>query len=185
MTLGLLFALILSSLLPLQSPEEFARADAATRRLPPSAIPGIPTQVRRALERRGCTIPQLSGKDTPHNAARGAFTASSSIEWAVLCSRARTSSILVVAERSGTIVADFASRPDISRLQNAGQWGIIFSRWIGQATPENVRTLLTHEENGQLRVSVDHNGIHDAFVDKYSVVWYWDGKTWLRIQGSD
>jgi len=183
-TQGFLFAVILSSLLPLQSAEEFARADAVTRRLPPSAIPGIPAGVRRTLERRGCTIPQWYGGDAPHNAARGAFTAASSIEWAVLCSRAGTSSILVVAERSGTIVADFASRRDISFLQSS-PWGIIFSRWIGRGTSENVRTLMTHEENKQVRVSVKHDGIHDAFVDKYSVVWYWDGKSWLRIQGSD
>ena len=182
MTLTLLFALIFLHPVAFQSPEEFARADAATRRLP---IPGIPAQVRRTLERRRCTIPQWYGDDTPHNAARGAFTGPNRIEWAVLCSRARTSSILVVTERSGTIIADFASRRDISFLQKAGPWGIIFSRWIGQATPENVRTLLTHEENRQVRVSVEHDGIHDGFVDKYSVVWYWDGKRWLRIQGSD
>jgi hypothetical protein len=177
-------ALILSSGLALQSPEEFARADLATRRLAPSAIPGLPTQVRQALERRGCTIPQLSSKSVPHNAVRGAFTAPKRIEWAVLCSRAKTSSILVLGESSGTLVAQFAERPDVMSLQRAGPWGIVFSREVSAAMPETVR-MLRQRETGRAVPSINHDGIRDDFVDKYAVVWYRDGKTWLRIPGSD
>lgn len=177
-------ALMLASLLALQSPEEFARADAATRRLLPSAIVDLPAQVRRGLEARGCTIPQRYGSDAPHNAVRGAFTAPGRIEWAVLCSRSGTSSILVLRERSGTLVAELGARPDIRFLQRAGPWGIIFSREISLAMPQAVR-MLRSRETGRAQPSINHDGIHDAFVDKYAFVWYWDGKRWLRVAGSD
>jgi hypothetical protein len=177
-------AFIFWSVFALQSPEEFARADTATRRLPPSAIPGLPAPVRGALEQRACTIPQVSGKETPHNAARGVLTAPNQIEWAVLCSRAKSSSILVIRESSGALVAELARRPDVSFLQRAGPLGIIFSREISVATPDTVRTLRSRT-NGRSSPSTNHDGIRDEFVDKYAVVWYWDGKKWLRIQGSD
>jgi hypothetical protein len=176
-------ALLLASLLALQSVDEFARADEATRRLPPSAIPALPTQVRLTLERKGCTVPQVSGRNVPHNAVRGAFRASNTMEWAVLCSKARTSSILVVTERSGAVVAELATRADANFLQRAGPYGIIFSRNILLAPPDSVSRLRSRETGRA--TTVDHDGIRDEFVDKYASVWYWDGRDWLRIPGSD
>ena len=168
----------------MQSADEFTRADEATRRLPPSAIPALPAQVRLTLEHKRCTIPQVTGKnDAPHNAVRGAFMAPNTVEWAVLCSRARTSSILLVSERSGAVVAKLASRADANFLQRAGPYGIVFSRDIMLAPPESVRRLRSREI-GRAAVA-DHDGIRDEFVDKYASVWYWDGKRWLRIPGSD
>ena len=176
-------AFVLWSVIALQSPEELARADTETRRLPPSAIPGLPAPVRGTLERRGCTIPQVTGKDAPHNAVRGALTAPVQIEWAVLCSRAKASSILVIRESSGALVAELARRKDVSFLQRAGPLGIIFSRQISLAPPDSVRTLWSRA-TGRAS-SPTHDGIRDEFVDKYAVVWYQDRKKWLRLAGSN
>ncbi len=57
---GACVILLLSTVAVAQSPEEFAQADITIRRLAPSAMPGLSGPVRQALERRGCTIPQLS-----------------------------------------------------------------------------------------------------------------------------
>ncbi|HKC03365.1 MAG TPA: hypothetical protein VKC17_08685 [Sphingomicrobium sp.] len=180
---GACVILLLSTVAVAQSPEEFAQADITIRRLAPSAMPGLSGPVRQALERRGCTIPQLSWNTNPHNAARGAFTAPNGVEWAVLCSRKRISSILVLAESSGAVRASLARRPDVMSLQRSGQNGIVFSREISTAAPDIVRLLRRRESNQGAPVT--HDGIRDAFVDKYSTVWYRDGSVWRRIAGSD
>jgi hypothetical protein len=180
----LVLAFIFRSVVAPQSPEEFARADAETRRLPPSAIPGLPAPVREALEQRGCTIPQVTGKDAPHNAVRGALTAPTAIEWAVLCSRSKVSSILVIRESSGVVVSELARREDVSFLQRAGPLGIIFSREISVATRDAVRTLRSRA-NGRSSSPTNHDAIRDEFVDKYAIVWSWDGRKWLRLAGSN
>jgi hypothetical protein len=178
-------ALIVSSLSAVQLAGEFAQADLVTRRLPPSAIRRLPAAVRRALERRGCTIPQLTYKGAPPNAVRGAFTAPGRKEWAVLCSGERVSSILVLREHSGALAADLARKPDVDFLQNAGpRWGIVFSREITAARPPYVRICNLNETERPGRL-IDHDGIRDAFVDKASVAWYLERGQWRRFGCSD
>src|SRR5262245_40328169 len=69
--------------------------DASTVRLKPSVFPDLPVTVRRYLERRGCEVPQSFSDKTPHNVVRGRFTSATRMDIAVLCSKARVSTILV------------------------------------------------------------------------------------------
>lgn len=168
-----------------QLPQDFTRADAATRRLAPSAIPNVPPKVRRTLEQRGCTVPQVPGKAAPHNAIRGAFTVRGTAEWAVLCSREKVSSIVVIAESSGAIVAEVGPRADALSLQTISPPDTIwYSRAISRVDARRVR-IVALRELGRSAPAIVHDGIDDAFVEKASVVWYWDGKTWLRFTGAD
>jgi len=80
---------------PTPAQDAWDRADSATTRLPPSGFSQLPPGVRRALEERGCMIPQSSERRQPHNVIRGEFQQPGQLDWAVLCSRARVSTILV------------------------------------------------------------------------------------------
>jgi len=81
-----------------------AIAEAATaqefsiRWLSPSAFPQVPQVIRRALESRGCVIPQFRFPHNPnrvHNVIRGSFARRGQVDWAVLCSRQGRSSIMI------------------------------------------------------------------------------------------
>src|SRR5262245_5507078 len=79
--------------LSLQGQPQFVKAP--IRRLPPKTFRQLPTAVVESLEARKCLIPQIWHDETPHNVIRGSFTGAKRDEWAVLCSRTRTSSILI------------------------------------------------------------------------------------------
>jgi hypothetical protein len=167
-----------------QSPEDWTRADEATVRLRPSKIPVLPAEVREELERRGCTVPQPFTGRSPQNAVTGRFTSAIRIDWAVLCSRARASSILVFRGGSAKEVVEIAKAPDRHYLQGVGGGSIGFSRALGVASPQFIRE---HYETygGPKPPLLGHDGIDDRFVGKASGVWYWHRGRWLRLQGAD
>ncbi len=167
------------------SAQDWERADAATVRLQPSALPDVPTAVRQELERRGCAIPQSFSTKTPHNFIRGHFTSSDQQDMAVLCSKTRVSSILVFRGGSAASVAELASRPDRAFLQVVAPGDVAgYSRALGVADPKYIRER-HGRSGGPQPPPLDHDGIDDMFVGKASVVWYWYGGRWLRLRGAD
>jgi hypothetical protein len=83
------------------------------------------------------------------------------------------------------IVADLASRPDFNSLQTGPPgFETYFSRLLTPVTPEGVR-IVRERQTGHAAQTINHEGIDDAALEKYSRVWYWDGKTWLDIPGAD
>jgi hypothetical protein len=40
-------------------------------------------------------------------------------------------------------------------------------------------------DNTTIPITLDHEGIDDAFLGKASLTWYWHENRWLRLQGSD
>jgi hypothetical protein len=174
----------LMSGVPQISAEAWNVADRMTKRLPPSAFSNLPTQLRTDLERRGCTIPQPYGASEPDNVIRGRFTSSGQTDWAVLCSRAQVSSILLFRGGSPSAVVELASRPDRHSLQGVGGGRIGFSRKLGVATPKSIQDFYK-AYGGHRPPPLDHDGIEDAFVDKASVIKYWYRDRWLDLQGSD
>ena len=168
----------------LPSPEAWSQADTATRRLAPAAFSTLPQSVRAELNRRGCSIPQVYTGGAPHNVVRGAFRRAGQEDVAVLCSRARTSAILVFAAGDPRNVEEIAARPDADFLQVVAPGRIGFSRAIGVASPAFIRER-SRQYGGPLPPSLVHEGINDAFVEKASVVWYWREGRWLQLTGSD
>ena len=55
------------------SSQDWAAADAAMRRLAPSAFPSLPAGIRADLQRRGCTVPQTYVSTPNQNVVRGHF----------------------------------------------------------------------------------------------------------------
>jgi hypothetical protein len=166
------------------SPAAWAQADEVTVRLSPGAFPDVPSAVAAELVRRGCLIPQTYGDRRPHNLISGRFMSSASTDWAVLCSRNRTSSLLVFQAGSPDTVIELAETPDANWLQGIGAGAIGFSRAIGVASPAYI---LEHYQRygGPTPPPLEHDGINDAFIEKASVVWYWYGGRWLELQGAD
>ena len=114
--------------------QDWDKAEAAIRRLPPSAFPTLPPDVRRVLEVRECRIPQTYTNPTPHNVILGEFTSSGQTDIAVLCSRDGMSKILVF--RGGRHAAPielepFSDRTFLQTVDDQGTPG--YSRAIGVA----------------------------------------------------
>ena len=167
------------------SPQDWERADLATIRLQPSALPDVPPTVRQELERRGCVVPQSFSTKTPNNIVRSRFTSSDRQDVAVLCSKKQVSSILVFRGGSAASVEELASRPDRAYLQVIRPGNIIgYSRALGVADPKYIRE---HHDRygGPEPPPLDHDGINEIFVEKGSVVWYWFGGRWLQLRGAD
>jgi hypothetical protein len=167
----------------LPPPDDWARADEATTRLLPSAFPDLPEPVRLELLRRGCTIPQVFSGGPPHNVIRGTFRAAGQSDVAVLCSRERTSVILVFWSGDPTNASEIGAQADADYLQIVAPGQIGFSRAIASATPEYI---VRHQQDGDPPLAtVEHDGIIDMFVEKASVVWYHHERKWLRLSGSN
>ena len=169
---------------PPRGAQDWQQADAATARLKPAAFADLSAQIRQALERRGCTVPQSYGRPTPHNVIRGHFTSAAQMDVAALCSKARVSSILVFRGGSSTDVAELAPSPDAGFLQGLGPGVIGYSRSLAAVDPKYIQDHYVRY-GGPKPPPLDHDGIDDGFDGKASVVWYWYGGRWLQLQGAD
>ncbi|MBV9612370.1 MAG: hypothetical protein JO091_07850, partial [Acidobacteriaceae bacterium] len=147
--------------------------------------PDLPADVRNELRRRGCTVPQVPGEKKPHNVIRGEFIQRGEVDWAILCSVHRASTLLVFRPGAASKCLALASGADIANLQGAGEEKIAYSRAItavGRAyIDEHYRAYLGTKPP----VPIDHQGIDDAFVGKASVVHYFYRGKWLELQGAD
>jgi hypothetical protein len=155
-------------------------------RLAPPAFSNLSRAIRRYLERRGCRIPQSFARKDPHNVIRGRFTRAGQVDTAVLCSNSTSSSILVFRGGTTSDVAELAPQPDSTFLQAIdarGNFG--YSREVEVASASHIRQH--HEEFGGAEPPdrIDHDGLEDIFVEKASIIWYWDAAQWLMLQGSD
>ena len=165
------------------SPQDFEKADLATKRMAPAMFASLPLEIRRDLENRGCTIPQAFTANRPGNVISGRFTSATRTDWAVLCSINRASAILVFRGGSVSSVAQLAHFPDSTFLQVVGPNDAIgYSRAIVAATAGYIRE---HNQSNPELPRLDHDGINDLFVEKGSSVWYWDGGRWLELSGAD
>jgi hypothetical protein len=166
------------------SPGPWAQADLAVQRLDPARFPGLPRVIRSELQRRGCTVPQPSRGGALQNVIHGHFERGAREDWAVLCSRGRTSAILVFWDGGLKGLAEFAARADASVLQAGTSGHIEFARVIDVSSPGSIRQH--HERYGGVAPRrLSHSGIEDRFLGKASVIWYRDGGEWLQLQGAD
>lgn len=166
---------------PPDSLRQFEEADLRILRLPPSAFPELPKNLRQDLERRRCTIPQVWVIKKPHNVIKGQFVRAGQIDWAVLCSVDRASTILVYRNGSALNPSAIARERDLGRLQGVGNNEIGYSRAIGPAT----RAFILSHDHERAAPQIDHDGINDAFVEKACVVWYFHKGKWIELGGAD
>jgi hypothetical protein len=158
--------------------------DFQVTRLAPSAFPELPANIRRELERRGCTIPQVRTDKKPQNVIKGAFTRTGQTDWAVLCSVNQVSTILVFRNASERNPSELERETDIDNLQAVGGDRSAYSRSISSVGREYI---LSHYRayGGPEQPTIGHQGISDAFVGKGSVVHYFHAGRWVKLTGAD
>ena len=161
------------------------KADRQIVRLNPTAFSELPKNLVAALQRRGCTIPQVPMIDGRHNVIKGEFLTPGETDWAVLCSVGRVSSILVFWNGSETNPAEIAKRKDLDRLQGWAAGKIVFSSVID---PVGRGYILEHYKaygGGTPPAMIDHQGINDVDYGKASEVLYFYRGKWLHLSGAD
>jgi len=162
------------------------------RRLAPSRFGQLPTSIIRALEARGCTVPQTWAYDDsasmdvvrkPHNVVRGSFLKNGQKDWAVLCSCRDSSSILVFWGGRAEHPAELARSRDDGCTQDVdGRGSLGYSRFLGVANPKRI---LSHNPGLKLNQGPLHDAIEDAFMEKGSVLYYFQGGHWKELEGAD
>jgi hypothetical protein len=129
--------LLFSAQLP--PPAAWEQANRDTKRIEPAALVSIPDWIRPELVRRRCAIPQPWGETAQRNVVRGRFNDGPAVDWAVLCSRDLSSTILVFWDGSATSIAEVASTLDATYLQVVMGGQIGFSRAIDVASSVVIR----------------------------------------------
>jgi hypothetical protein len=130
-------------------------------------------------------VPQSFTSDRPHNVIQGHFAHAGQRDWAVLCSRHDSSSVLIFwGGAAATSPTEFPSARDAGYLQGIGDGRIGYSRLISAATPARIRAYAV-SFNGPLPQTLDHDGVEDAFAEKASVVSYLEAGRWLTLAGAD
>ncbi len=180
--------------------DRWSVADEEIVRLAPAAFEKVPAAIRKALSDLGCSIPQAwgnavgnndqgcsipppGGSDRPHNVVSGEFMEAGRTQWAGLCSRNRSSAIIVIDE-NGRVRAELASAPDRRYLQGIGCGKIAYSRWLSPAGADYILSVY-QAYGGPKPPLIDHQGIDNAFLEKGSTVHYFHEGTWLRLTGAD
>ncbi len=175
---------LITSLAPTGAQDQGGEASKAIRMLPPASFPELPLPLREALEKRGCRIPQGAWNPKPHNVITGQFIRPDHTDWAVLCSKSGSSAILVFTEGSPERMQSFNLEDDKKYLGKLDDGAMGYARIIAVADRETIPEL-SDESGGNAPQHPDHDGIEDMFVDKTSVVLYWNSGKWLKLFGGD
>jgi hypothetical protein len=124
----------------------------------PSALEGLPEEIRAGLTRDGCLIPTLQwGRQ---NVVRGRFASPDQEDWAVLCSRDGVSEIRVFWGGPARCPQPIAPSPDRQWLQDRGDSTAVLGRTVGRYTPREVRDWLDYYE-----LEPGINFTHDVLLD--------------------
>ena len=164
--------------------DEWDIADRETVRLQPSVFSQLPENIVLALQSRQCTIPQIYDDSKPHNVISGEFKKKGQKDWAVLCSKDLTSSILIFWNGSVENPTVLSPRPDKGALQGIGDDRIGYSRYIDTVG----KTYIEYHYRaygGPQPPPIDHDGIADGQAGKGSSVQYYHNGKWLQLTGAD
>lgn len=175
------FVIFLTS--PLNSAEiDWDKAEQEIRRPPPSAFTELPSQIITALEKQGCTIPQVYDEAKPHNLITGSFADRRQLDWAVLCSRDGKSSLIVFWGGPSRCPPKPLEAADRDFLQGIGGDAAGYSRRINAIGRGKILEFYFNVKGGSLP-PIDHQAIENLFVDKTSFVLYCHQGKWLELSG--
>jgi hypothetical protein len=151
------------------------------RHLPVSSFPDLPAEVQEVLNRRGCLIPQTYEAHQPENVVHARLERPGSLDWAVLCSAQGTVSLLVFFASMPGQPFVLASAPEIRRLQDHGDRGILGFNWgIDPASPNQV-----HEAQsglGHRPPWLDHDAVADSIVDHRTIYHFYARNAWTLLE---
>jgi hypothetical protein len=166
-----------------QQEDKWDRAARLITRLPPSAFPDLPKRFAAELEQLGCTIPQSAYTGERGNVIHGNFAALGQQDWAVLCSRGGVSVILVFWGGPAQCPRELGRAEDKGFLQTLGGGRIGFSRGI--RTRNSYHVYASEDSVGDREVTLEHDGIDDAFEGKASSVLFCRAGGWITFSGND
>jgi len=163
--------------------DEWDDADMKIRRVDPREFKELPIDLIQELKKLGCAVPQTFTSKKRHNVVSGTFAKKGQKDWAVLCSRDRSSSVLIFWGGDKQCPSEILPSKDREWLQGTGD-GIGYSRAI-RAVDKNF--IVSHFEayGGPTPPTILHQGIDEAFIEKASVVHYCHKGKWLRLTGAD
>ena len=154
--------------------------------LEPDHFPEAPPELRRALDERGCRIPQIYDPEYPPeietelyqgNLVSGHFKSTAELHWAVLCSVDKQTSLLVF-DSSGRL-EDTLGGP--SEDYDGG-----FIWYVDEADREHILEDHANFGYGTLKPPpIFHEGVEEGIVGKGSWIHYWHDCQWIGLQGGD
>jgi hypothetical protein len=163
--------------LPTRSESVLARTSADTlARVSPAQFLAAPVNVRDELLRRGCLIPQDTGRTGLRNVIHGSFSGRGANVWAALCSR-RGATTLLVLRPGGPIRVDSlnAAADDASRRIDVAEPADMLRHAAG-----NVKAP---QDTAGLKRLVTHQGVEDRSAC-CSAIYFWDGLRWRKLPGA-
>lgn len=168
-----------------ESEDRWLKADQEIMRLSPAVFRELPRRLVRKLLTLKCAIPQAKEIPERHNVISGNFSRANRIDWAVLCSRKGSSSILVFWGGSANSFSEIAKAHDRAFLQTIDGGGTIgFSRKI---SPVNGAYIVKHyhDYGGPKPPPINYQGIDGGFLGKASAIHYYFRDKWVQLQGAD
>jgi len=171
--------------------------DNGIRKVQPADVAGLPPDFAKKLNARGCSIPQFGdvgragqgGESAsepattgePTNVIHGEFARHGQEDWAVLCSKGGSSTIVIFWGKTTACPASLARLEDAHYLKRGKDKKVRYSRAI-RALGEN--DLGDRAGTAGLKPFA-HEGIDDRFVGKSSAFFYCSGGKWKIFPGKD
>ena len=174
--------------------EEWDEAAKNVTGLSPMEFEGVPAEVQRILSEEGCTIPQIPRIRTnkKYSLISGEFAVKGQTDWAALCSRDGSSTIVVLWGGPVLCRSWLEKRPHLNSLQTGitghrddkGEYtvGIIFDRSIF-TYPATSRVLWEMDEG--LPAERTHDSIGDGIHGKAATAYYCHEGQWIEFGVAD
>jgi hypothetical protein len=168
--------------------------DNAIRKLQPADVEGLPPEFVEKLNKRSCMIPQFGATghagdiagagDTagsPTNVIHGEFARRGQEDWAVLCSKGGSSTIVIFWGKTTACPASLARLEDAHYLKRGKDKKMRYSR--------SIRALGENDLGDRAGIAglkpLSHQGIDDRFVGKSSAFFYCSEGKWKIFPARD
>jgi hypothetical protein len=177
-----------------KSAKPAVQKDSTVRKLQPADVAGLPLEFVDKLNARDCAIPQFGeigrARDTasdpatagrPTNVIHGEFARHGQEDWAVLCSKGGSSTIVIFWGKSTVCPASLARLEDAHYLKRGKDKKLRYSR--------SIRALGESDLGDRAGIAglkpFSHQGIDDRFVGKSSAFFYCSEGKWKIFPAKD
>src|SRR3569832_1023729 len=178
----ILFLICSSGVYADESSDAWIQADINIVRLEPTKFPMLPSAIKHELESRSCLIPQSYEAEQPENVISGQFGKNKDLDWAVLCSKDRESSILIFWDGSVKDVESIEKHSDKEFIELIGGKPV-YARVISTIDKAGISAYAERSAE-DAHTLFSHDGIKDVYSWRASIVHYFDKGKW-KSKSSD
>jgi hypothetical protein len=137
-------------------------------------LKALPASIVQRLEASGCAVPQVDAPFIPTpkgqmNVIRGEFARPGQVDWAVVCLKGSSSTILMFWGKIAACPSELAAEKDFG------------DRWITSVKEAELLGYADPPTPGLMK----HQGIDDATPGKGSTVYYCTDGQWKVVAGAD